>query len=262
MPTIPPMINRLRCLAVRAWGVVSRRVGRRGALLLSSGWLAIVYGLSLYYPAPPNATATYLASIAPLTVWAALWAATGLLCVTQAVMRHDRIAYSWGACTTLTWAVLMTVAWLTGALPRGWVLASIFLAVASPFLVGAGWHETLRLRPHRPAWDAVDAVVTADAEGLITGWDAQAEHMFGWPAAEIVGRPLTLLMPQRARAAHTDGVARVAVTGRTALAGQTITTTALTRDGQEFGVRILIGLHTGEGAPVICAVIRDLRDAA
>ncbi|MDE3181741.1 MAG: PAS domain S-box protein, partial [Acidobacteriota bacterium] len=35
---------------------------------------------------------------------------------------------------------------------------------------------------------ALDAVVTMDDEGLITGWNARAEKMFGWSREEALGR--------------------------------------------------------------------------
>ena len=35
-----------------------------------------------------------------------------------------------------------------------------------------------------------DAVVTMDARGQVTGWNAQAEVLFDWPAAEVLGRRL------------------------------------------------------------------------
>ena len=37
---------------------------------------------------------------------------------------------------------------------------------------------------------ALDAVVGMDAEGLIVSWNARAEEMFGWSAAEAVGQPM------------------------------------------------------------------------
>jgi two-component system, sensor histidine kinase and response regulator len=43
-----------------------------------------------------------------------------------------------------------------------------------------------------------DAVVTMDAQGRVTGWNAQAEVLFGWSALEVLGRRLSsfLIPPQ------------------------------------------------------------------
>jgi PAS domain S-box-containing protein len=40
-----------------------------------------------------------------------------------------------------------------------------------------------------------DAVVGKDLRGIVTNWNAGAEKIFGYPAAEIVGQSITLLIP-------------------------------------------------------------------
>src|SRR4051812_48222220 len=40
-----------------------------------------------------------------------------------------------------------------------------------------------------------DAILSEDANGIITSWNAAAERLFGWTAAEMVGRPTALLSP-------------------------------------------------------------------
>src|SRR5437867_783534 len=84
------------------------------------------------------------------------------------------------------------------------------------------------------------SLVVANQAGSIVGWFGAAEAMFGWTAVEVVGRPVTVLMPARYRAAHAAGLARVTATGRSELAGRLILVDALHRDGHEFPVQILI----------------------
>jgi HAMP domain-containing protein len=52
---------------------------------------------------------------------------------------------------------------------------------------------------------AHDAIVTADSSGMIVKWNRGAETVFGYPANEVVGQPLTLLMPTRFRAIACGG---------------------------------------------------------
>ena len=88
---------------------------------------------------------------------------------------------------------------------------------------------------------ALDAVVTMDAGGFITGWTAQAEKVFGWPAADVLGRPLAeVIIPESLRAAHTEGLARYLATGETRVLNRRLELHAVRRDGTEFPVEISI----------------------
>lgn len=61
---------------------------------------------------------------------------------------------------------------------------------------------------------AMDAVITADAQGRITGWNRRAELIFGWSVQEAVGQLLTdTIIPPQYRQAHTRGLELFHVTG-------------------------------------------------
>ena len=60
---------------------------------------------------------------------------------------------------------------------------------------------------------APDAIVLADTEGRILSWNAAAESLFGYPAAAVLGQPLTMIMPARYRDDHLRALERVRVTG-------------------------------------------------
>jgi PAS domain-containing protein len=44
-----------------------------------------------------------------------------------------------------------------------------------------------------------DAIIGKTFEGVITSWNTGAERLFGYPATEVVGRSLSLLIPRAAR---------------------------------------------------------------
>lgn len=107
---------------------------------------------------------------------------------------------------------------------------------------------------------APDAIVTGDATGHIAYANPAAERLFGYPSAELVGRPIAVLVPERLRAAHTAGLERFVRTGRGRLVGTTLTVPALCSDGRELPVELSLG-SSGEGAErTLTAVIRDLSD--
>jgi PAS domain S-box-containing protein len=105
-----------------------------------------------------------------------------------------------------------------------------------------------------------DAIVSADANGRIIFWNAGAERLFGRPSAEMIGRPLTDLMPERYRDAHRAGVARFLATGRGRLTGSTVEVEGLRADGTEFPVELSLGSWTQDGRTCFTGVVRDLSD--
>jgi PAS domain S-box-containing protein len=105
-----------------------------------------------------------------------------------------------------------------------------------------------------------DAIVSADVNGRIIFWNAGAEAIFGLPAAEALGRPLTDLMPERYRDAHRAGMARFLATGEGRLVGSTIEVEGLRADGTEFPLELSLGTWSQNGQRCFSGVLRDVSD--
>jgi PAS domain S-box-containing protein len=105
-----------------------------------------------------------------------------------------------------------------------------------------------------------DAIVSADGNGRIIFWNAGAEAIFGHASGEIVGRPLTDLMPERYRDAHRAGIARFLATGEGRLTGSTVEVEGLRADGSEFPVELSLGSWTHNGQTCFTGVVRDMSD--
>jgi len=108
---------------------------------------------------------------------------------------------------------------------------------------------------------ALDAVVTIDDSGAITGWNPQAERIFGWTREEVVGRPVDqVIMPERHRQAHRAGLARYLATGEAHVLNKRIELSALHRDGEEFPIELAITPVRGRETLTFSAFIRDLTE--
>jgi PAS domain S-box-containing protein len=107
---------------------------------------------------------------------------------------------------------------------------------------------------------AVDAIVSADSSGRVLTWNGGAERLFGWTAEEMVGRPLTVLIPERFRALHADGIARVRRSGTSKLAGKVVELSGLRRDGSEVPIELSIGTWSGPEGMAFSGVLRDITD--
>src|SRR5215831_13027321 len=109
--------------------------------------------------------------------------------------------------------------------------------------------------------NAHDAFVAMSADGLITGWNRQAEITFGWPRAEAVGRVLSeTIIPPQFREAHKRGLANFLATGEGPVLNRVLEVTALRRDGREFPAEISIApVRLGEQY-LFAAFIRDVTE--
>ena len=69
-----------------------------------------------------------------------------------------------------------------------------------------------------------DALIFADRDGVIRLWNARAQALFGYSAAEALGQSLDLIIPERFRAAHWRGYREAIAAGRTRLSGDAMLT--------------------------------------
>ncbi|HTL62167.1 MAG TPA: PAS domain S-box protein [Nitrospira sp.] len=108
---------------------------------------------------------------------------------------------------------------------------------------------------------ALDAVVTMDERGMITGWNSQAMAMFGYEEGEINGRLLSdTLLPHRYREAHCAGLQRYLSTGHGPILNRRVELSALHKDGREFPIELSVTALTIEGRKVFSAFLRDISE--
>ncbi len=108
--------------------------------------------------------------------------------------------------------------------------------------------------------DMPDALIVADAAGLIQFWNAGAERLFGFPAEEALGQSLDIIIPERLRARHWTGFHETMRTGRSRYgAGEILSVPALRKDGARLSVEFtIVPLHDPAGRMEgIAAIMRD-----
>jgi len=106
---------------------------------------------------------------------------------------------------------------------------------------------------------SIDAVVQMDFDGHITGWNHQAEKIFGWSADEILDQTIdSTIIPQRYREAHRGGVQRYLKSGEVSVMNSLIEIHALHRDGHEFPVELSISVIDTPDLQEFNAYIRDI----
>src|SRR5262245_26394131 len=108
-----------------------------------------------------------------------------------------------------------------------------------------------------------DAVIYADRAGTIQRWNRAAASLFGFDAAEALGRNLDLIVPEALRAAHWRGFEAALASGATKGSGRPTLTRATHRSGRKLYVEMTFALVTagaGGAAEGAVAVARDVTE--
>jgi PAS domain S-box-containing protein len=93
------------------------------------------------------------------------------------------------------------------------------------------------------------AILYADREGRIRLWNLGAEAMFGYRSEEVLGQSMDLIIPERQRARHWEGWAKVMETGITRYGRDVLAVPATRKDGSRISIEfniLLLRAPTGE----------------
>ncbi len=105
---------------------------------------------------------------------------------------------------------------------------------------------------------ASDAVVSIHGSGGIISANAATKGVFGYEPSELIGQPLTILMPEYLRDLHQAGFKRYLATSHRHIDWQGVELTGLRKNGEEFPVEISFGEFSDDGHQVFTGFIRDI----
>lgn len=101
------------------------------------------------------------------------------------------------------------------------------------------------------------AMIVIDEQGLVRAFSAAAEAMFGRRAADMLGQPIELLMPEPYRSAHAGYLTRYLTTGDARIIGQSRIMNAVRADGTEFPIELWVGDASTDTERLFTGFIRD-----
>ena len=104
-----------------------------------------------------------------------------------------------------------------------------------------------------------DAIISKDLNSVITTWNPAAERLFGYSAAEAIGRSILFLIPENRRDEEAAIIARVRKGERV----ETYETVRLRRDGTAFPVSLTVSPIKGRDGRIVGAskILRDISAA-
>jgi PAS domain S-box-containing protein len=124
-------------------------------------------------------------------------------------------------------------------------------------------HQELSDRKDRQLWEyqnrlslivdsSQDAIIGKNLDGIITHWNKGAEHIYGYVAEEVIGRPISLLAPDD----HQDEIPKILQSIRNGHHVEHFETVRVTKDGCHLNISISISpIHNAAGEIVGASTI-------
>ncbi len=107
---------------------------------------------------------------------------------------------------------------------------------------------------------AVDAIITIDESGTVLSFNRAAERMFGYDAAEVIGKNVRLLMPPPDRKEHDGYLARYRETGMPRIIGIGREVEGLRKDGTRLPMDLAVSEVTNPTGRKFTGILRDLTE--
>jgi PAS domain S-box-containing protein len=107
---------------------------------------------------------------------------------------------------------------------------------------------------------AADGIVTIDGRGLVREYNRAAESIFGVPAAEAIGQPLSALVPPEHAQANQSHVERYLAAGPGDVIGRGRTIRSVRRDGRPVELNLAISEVIDQGEHLFTGIVRDVTE--
>ena len=107
---------------------------------------------------------------------------------------------------------------------------------------------------------SADAIILSDSNGNVLSWNNGAQQIFGYEEKEILGKPLTILIPEKFKEAHLKGMERVTTMGQTRIIGKTAELEGISKYDKVFPIELSLSCWEFEGEIYFGGIIRDITD--
>ncbi|MBF0427328.1 MAG: response regulator [Magnetococcales bacterium] len=111
------------------------------------------------------------------------------------------------------------------------------------------------------AQSATDAIISIGLDGNVSFWNQWAEKIFQYSSAEILGKNISVIVPERYESAHLHAIENLKQTGQMKHgAGEVLELWGKRRDGQELPLEMTVSSWTIGGELNFTAIIRDVTE--
>ena len=108
--------------------------------------------------------------------------------------------------------------------------------------------------------NVLDGIITIDQRGIVASFSSSAQRIFGFPEDEVIGRNVSMLMPQPYRGEHDGYLSNYVATGVARVIGIGREVTGRRKDGMHFPLELSVSETTHQGQPLFIGIVRDITE--
>ncbi|GJQ58348.1 MAG: hypothetical protein SCALA701_11490 [Candidatus Scalindua sp.] len=108
---------------------------------------------------------------------------------------------------------------------------------------------------------AQDAIISINEKGIISVWNKLASKIFGYSRDEIIGRHISIIIPERYKKRHEEGMERFLTTEKARIIGRATEVYGITKEGIEVQIEMSLAFQKSEnGQYSFTAIIREITE--
>jgi two-component system sensor kinase FixL len=243
---------------VTGLSIGSRKWAARYGVAVAAGALCVLGGLALE-PIYPHDRANFLVLAPSLLVGGAVAGLGGALLTTLIGLAVNLVMIGPGAFAdppNLVAALLFALLGVIAGVGGGRLLANAGRAEQALAHAGEGQAHLQSILDTVPL-----AMVVIDEGGVMRSFSSAAERQFGWTAQEVIGRNVSMLMPNPYRDAHDGYLARYLSTGERRIIGLGRVVVGERKDGSTFPMELSVGEMISGSHRYFTGFVRDLTES-
>ncbi|AGK55564.1 diguanylate cyclase domain-containing protein [Bacillus sp. 1NLA3E] len=113
---------------------------------------------------------------------------------------------------------------------------------------------------HSVIGSAKDAIILSDSKSRIISWNRGAELIFGYREEEVLAKNLQIILPERYRGPHHEGMKRFLSTNIPKVIGHTVELTGLNKNGKEMPIELSLSAWEIDNETFFSGIIRDITE--
>lgn len=142
-------------------------------------------------------------------------------------------------------------------------VATSFGRLAAVTLKNISITEKLRAeqeRFHSVVETASDAVICIDTLGKIVYWNHASQQIFGYTYDEVIGKPVSLIIPAKVHGEHQKALERLAESKKSKFPGKTIEADGTRKDGSSFPLEVSVAKWSNNNEYYFTGILRDITE--